>query len=146
MTYRSSAWIIVLAGWLLQSCEQQSPVPAVQLTLSESCDVQIGCRATSEFLAATVTFVREPRALQPFPVKVLLEAGDQPDSVTVTFSMQGMEMGHNRYRLRGGSAGVWNAIVTLPICSAGRADWIADFDLQATGRHYRLQVPFVLEE
>jgi len=146
MTYRPPAWIICLAGWLLQSCEptQQPQVSAVQLILSESCDVRLGCRAANEFLAATVTFTSDARALQPFPVTVLPEAGDQLESVTVTFSMQGMDMGRNRYRLSSGSMGVWNGIVTLPVCSAGRADWIADFDLLAAGRHYRMQVPFVL--
>jgi hypothetical protein len=118
----------------------------VQLALSEPCDVQLGCRAASESLVATVIFGAKPRALQPFPVKVLLEAGDQLESVTLAFSMQGMDMGRNRYSLSGDSTSAWNAMVTLPICTNRRTDWIADFDLLAAGRHYRLQVPFVLEE
>ena len=148
MTYRfPAAWIACLVGLLLLlSCEQfqQPPVAAVQLALSEPCDVQLGCRAAGESLTATVIFTGDVRALQPFPVKVLLEAGGQLESVTVAFSMQGMDMGRNRYSLSGDSMGVWNAMVTLPICATRRTDWLADFDLLAAGRHYRLQVPFVL--
>ena len=150
MTYRPPAsWIVCLAGLLLLlSCEQtrQPPVAAVQLALSEPCDVQLGCRAASESLTVTVIFAGDVRALQPFPVKVLLEAGGQLESVTVAFSMQGMNMGRNRYSLSGDSMGAWNAMVTLPICTTRRTDWIADFDLLAAGRHYRIQVPFVLDK
>jgi len=142
-----SACLACLAGMLvLLSCEQapEPRGPAVQLALSEPCDVQLGCRAGNESLAATVIFGTNPRALQPFPVKVLLESGDQVESVTLAFTMQGMDMGWNRYSLGGDSMGAWNAIVTLPICSTRRTDWIADFDVLVAGRHYRLQVPFVL--
>jgi len=118
----------------------------VQLALSEPCDVQLGCRAASESLTVTVIFAGDVRALQPFPVKVLLEAGGQLESVTVAFSMQGMDMGRNRYSLSSDSMGAWNAMVTLPICTTRRTDWIADFDLLAAGRHYRIQVPFVLDK
>ena len=106
--------------------------------------MQLGCRATNESLAATVIFGTDVRGLQPFPVKVLFEAGGQVESVTVAFSMQGMDMGWNRYSLSDDSMSAWKAVVTLPICSTGRTDWIAEFDLLAAGRHYRLQVPFVL--
>ena len=140
------AWVVCLAGLLLLSCEQtqQPPLPAVQLALSEPCDVQLGCRAAGESLVATVIFGANPRALQPFPVKVLLDTADQIESVTLAFSMQGMDMGRNRYSLSVDSTSTWKAMVTLPICTARRTDWIADFDLLAAGRHYRLQVPFVL--
>jgi hypothetical protein len=140
------AWIACVAGLLLLSCEQapESRIPAVQLALSEPCDVQLGCRAGNESLVATVIFGAHPRALQPFPVKILLESGDQVESVTLAFSMQGMDMGWNRYSLAGDSMGAWNAIVTLPICSTRRIDWIADFEVLVAGRHYRLQVPFAL--
>lgn len=141
------AWLVCAAGlYALLSCEQapQTRVPAVQLALSEPCDVQLGCRATNESLTATVIFGTDVHGLQPFPLKVLFETGNQVESVTVAFSMQGMDMGLNRYSLSGDSMSAWNAIVTLPICSTGRTDWIAEFDLLAAGRHYRLQVPFVL--
>ena len=149
MMVRSPAfWVVCLAGLLLLSCEQtpQPPTPVIQLALSEPCDVQLGCRAVSESLVATVIFAIDPRALQPFPVKVLLDTADRVESVTLAFSMQGMDMGRNRYSLSGDSMGVWNAMVTLPICTTRRTDWIADFDLLAAGRHYRFQVPFVLGE
>jgi len=121
-------------------------MPVVQLELSEPCDVQVGCRASNEVLAATVIFATGMRALQPFPLKLLIDTGNRVDAASVTFTMQGMDMGGNRYSLGGDSAGVWKATVTLPVCSTRRTDWIADFDLLADGLHYRVQVPFVLEK
>lgn len=139
--------IACLAGLpVLLSCEQapEPRVPVRQLALSESCEVELGCRAYHESLAVRVVFGAEARALQPFPVKLLLETGDQVESVTVAFSMQNMDMGWNRYSLHGDSISAWNAIITLPVCASGRTDWVADFDLLTTDGHYRLQVPFVL--
>jgi len=140
--------VYLAALFLLLSCEQSphTGVPAVQLELSEPCDVQLGCRASNEVLAATLIFATDRRALQPFSLKLLIEAGNQVESVSVAFAMQGMDMGWNRYSLSADSAGAWNATVTLPICTTGRADWIADFDLLTAGRHYRVEVPFVLDK
>lgn len=130
----------------LVSCEQPSEtdLPLSRLALSQPCDVQQGCQAADEALAVTVTFAAEPRALQPFPVRVQLEGHAQADAVTVAFSMQGMDMGVNRYRLIAGAGGVWTAEVTLPVCASGRSDWVADFELGVDNRRLQLQVPFVL--
>ena len=138
--------IACIAGVLLLSCEQaQEPqISVVQLVLSTPCDVQRGCRAVGESITATVVLPDDVRGLQPFPVKVLLETTDKIESVTVAFSMQGMDMGWNRYSLSEDGLSAWHASVTLPICSSGRMDWTADFELLAAGRRYRFRVPFVL--
>ncbi|MFQ5643567.1 MAG: hypothetical protein ACE5FQ_07690 [Thiogranum sp.] len=139
--------VVCLAGLLLSCGQAQEPqAPAAQLVLSTPCDVQRGCRAVGASIAATVIFGSDVRGLQPFPVKVLLDTVDRVESVTVAFSMQGMDMGWNRYSLGGDSMSAWNAAVTLPICSTGRTDWVADFDVLAAAEHYRFQVPFVLGE
>jgi len=146
MSYRHLV-VACLAGCLL-SCEQpqQSQLPVVQLSLTEPCDIQRGCRLVGKSITATVIFATDVRGLQPFPVKVLLDTTDEVESMTVAFSMQGMDMGWNRYSLSGDAMSAWNASVTLPVCSSGRMDWVADFDLLAAGRDYRFQVPFVLDK
>jgi len=144
MRIRSLA-VVCLAGLLL-SCDQ-SPAPEISaqpLRLSTPCKAQHGCRAVGESISATVVFGRQVRGLQPFPVQVMVDTADQVESVSVAFSMQGMDMGQNRYRLNGAPMSAWTANVTLPICSSGRSDWVADFDLLVAGRHYRFQVPFVV--
>jgi hypothetical protein len=97
-------------------------------------------------VAVRVVFGAEPRALQPFPIQVQLEGHQRADSVTAAFSMQGMDMGPNRYRLSADASGGWNADITLPICTSGRTDWVADFELVVTDRRLQIQVPFVLQE
>ena len=126
-----------------KASEPELPVSS-QLSIAPGCDLQLGCRAANEKLALTLTFGTAPRALQPFPVSLRVDDGQSLDSVTVEFAMQGMDMGLNRYRLSGDSMSSWNASITLPICTSGRSDWVADFELTAGGERFHLQVPFTL--
>ena len=130
---------------LLVSCDQPSET-GLPLTLVQPCDAQQGCRAADDSLVVTVSFGTEPRALQPFPVRLQLESESQADAVTVAFSMRGMDMGLNRYRLIADASGVWAADITLPVCTSGRSDWLADFELVVADRRFQLQVPFMLEK
>ncbi len=131
----------------LAGCDKVSepdlPV-ASRLDIAPSCDLQRGCRAANEQLAVTVTFGTAPRALQPFPLSLRVDDGQALESATVEFAMLGMDMGQNRYRLRGDSMSSWTASITLPICTPGRSDWVADFEMTADGKLFRLQVPFSL--
>ncbi|MEA2080214.1 MAG: hypothetical protein U9P00_10230, partial [Pseudomonadota bacterium] len=92
---------------LLVSCDKSSEpsLPLSRLTPSLPCDVRQGCQAADESLAVTVTFGAAPHALQPFPIHVQLERHRRADAVTVAFSMQGMDMGWNRYRLSADASG-----------------------------------------
>jgi len=130
------------------SCDKdaESRLQVSRLTPSQPCDVRQGCRATDESVAVTVTFGAEPRALQPFPIHIQLDGHQQADSVTVAFSMQDMDMGSNRYRLIAEASAGWNADITLPICTSGRTDWVADFELVLADRRLQIQVPFVLQK
>jgi hypothetical protein len=83
-------------------------------------------------------------ALKPFNVS--LSSNAELDSVTVSLEMQGMDMGQNRYRMLKRADGSWQADITLPVCTSGRSDWVAGFEVQASGRGYRLNVPFTLGE
>ena len=85
----------VCAVCLFVSCDKapEPRLPVSRLTLSQPCDVRQGCRAADESVAVTVTFDAEPRALQPFPIRIQLDGRQRADAVTVAFSMQGMDMG-----------------------------------------------------
>ena len=50
--------------------------------------------------------------------------------------MIGMDMGFNRYDLKRGPNDDWTARVTLPVCTASRADWIMELNLD--GQFYSL--------
>ena len=140
--------LLVCVLCLSVSCDKnpEPRLPVSRLMLSQPCDVLQGCRAADASVAVTVTFGAEPRALQPFPIRIQLEGHQQADSVTVAFSMQGMDMGANRYRLIADAPGGWNADIILPICTSGRSDWVADFELVVTDQRLQIQVPFALEK
>jgi hypothetical protein len=139
-------WACVLC--LLVSCEQSadSGLAVSRLTLSQPCDIRQGCRAENESLTAIVTFEDEPRALQAFPIRIQLRGERRVDAVTAAFSMQGMNMGPNRYRFIADSSDGWRADITLPICASGRTDWLAQFELAVAGQRVQFEVPFVLHK
>jgi len=142
------ALALVCALFLFVSCDKAAEplLPQSRLTLSQPCDLRQGCRAADGSVTVRVVFGAEPRALQPFPIHIQFEGHQRADSVTVAFSMQGMDMGLNRYRLSADASGGWNADITLPICMSGRTDWLADFELVVADRRLQMQVPFVLEK
>lgn len=143
-------FVTVLVGGtlLLGGCaDSEAPaLPLASLSVPADCEVQQRCLAGDEALSVEVRFGKQPRALQPFPVNVKLTGTEAAEAVYVVFSMPGMDMGLNRYQLRGDSISAWNADITLPICLAGRSDWIASFELLFPARRVLLDVPFVLEK
>jgi hypothetical protein len=140
--------LLVCVLGLVAACDKtpESHLPVSQFTLSQPCDLRQGCRAADASMAVTVTFGAQARALQPFPVHLQLEGDRQADSVSVAFSMQGMDMGSNRYHLLADGGGGWNGDITLPICTSGRTDWVAEFSVVVADRRMQFQLPFVLQK
>lgn len=101
-------------------------------------DLTVGCAHGSG--ADVVVFGSDvrPNPMQPF--KLWLRA---PGARTVeaSFTMEGMDMGFNLYRLRVDDQGVFRADITLPVCVTGRRDWIMNLRIDDT----RLAVPFVTD-
>lgn len=86
-------------------------------------DVVAGCRIAGT--AVHVAFDRVPQAMQPFQLRV---DWPQARSVHASFSMQGMQMGMNRYRLLADGPGHWRAEIMLPACVQGRSDWVVELE------------------
>lgn len=131
---------------LLSACsDQPEPVkPVTPLSLKADCKVLEGCRVNDSGVSMEILFETRPRALQPFPVRVKIEAVGLLEQVTVGFTMRGMDMGQNRYALQQGADDEWTGSITLPVCVSGRSDWVAGFELQTADKNYRVDVPFVL--
>ncbi|CUA81565.1 MULTISPECIES: hypothetical protein [Gulbenkiania] len=113
-------------GLIVHYLRQASRVPVQTVACN---DLGRGCRLPG---GGSVHFVTPPANGRPFEI-VLTGAGGQAPSAE--FSMQGMDMGFNRYRFVADGK-VWRARVTLPVCSTGRADWL--MTLEVDGRHYQL--------
>ena len=85
-----------------------------------------------------VRFSDTPSALKPFLLTVKA-VGVQ--NVSASFSMASMEMGLNRYTLTPIAEGVWQGKVILPVCIAGRRDWMLVLTLDKT----TIQIPFATQ-
>lgn len=140
--------VCALAALLATGCGNPPPpeLPVSVLSVPAECDPEQGCPGSAAGLSLQVRFETPAQALQPFPVSARIVSDEPVETVMVTFSMRGMDMGLNRYRLESDAQGVWQGRVTLPICVSGRSDWIAAFELTTATRRYRAQVPFVLRK
>jgi hypothetical protein len=139
-----SIFLCLLAG---PGCDnsQEDDRRTTSIAVVGACDVQRGCQAGDAEFSAQVRFDALPRALKAFPVSVRTAGKRSVESVMVTFFMEGMDMGLNRYRMLGDAVNGWHADVALPICVSGRSDWIAEFEFVIPDRRILLRVPFALE-
>ncbi|MGD8843523.1 MAG: hypothetical protein PVJ83_08620 [Gammaproteobacteria bacterium] len=146
MSWPGTGLCFVLSSLLLVGCDGSPPTdrPLTVLSVAADCDMLRGCEAGDSDLAVLLSFDAPPRALKPFPIHLRQIRGQSAESASVSFAMEGMDMGLNRYRMVGDAAGGWQANVTLPVCVSGRSDWIATFELATTARRVRIPAAFVL--
>jgi len=134
--------LLILGCLALVACTDPEDRSLQTLALDAGCDVRAACVGRAGDLRVSVRMAPHRSALKPF--NVTLSSDARFESVIVSLEMQGMDMGQNRYRLLKADDGRWQADITLPVCTSGRSDWVAVFELQAAGRRYRLDVPFSL--
>lgn len=123
--------IAALAALAMWGALQQSRPPTAQALVCP--DPPAGCAFLHQGQPAHLQFSVQPEALKPF---VLSLTSPGLHKASVSLRMAGMDMGFNRYPLRPETGGRQIAEITLPVCTASRADWIAELDLD--GRLYRL--------
>jgi hypothetical protein len=113
-----------LAGqWLIQP--ENQTFSEMRSMRFEPCDPVVGpCSGFIAELPVTLSFAERPSALRPF--KVLLETNLPISSVELDFTMQGMDMGINRFGMQQQSDGRWQGEMILPVCSLGRNDWTVE--------------------
>ena len=79
---------------------------------------------------------RPLRAMADLAVAVTLRragAAEEPDGVSVSFAMPGMQMGENRIRLTRRGAGRFEGKAVLVRCPSGRRDWVAAVSVGRAG-------------
>ncbi|MCW8933351.1 MAG: hypothetical protein OQK98_01375 [Gammaproteobacteria bacterium] len=110
----------ILGKWL---GSQKIDEPVKQTFNVSLCDPT---KNVCEFEFKKAIFVLEfkgtPSGLVPFEVSVKSKTS-QPDSIELSFEMDGMDMGYNVYNLKKFNSD-WIAEVILPVCSLGRNDWL----------------------
>jgi hypothetical protein len=111
-------------------CGKKEGVPAAHCSsLISGCTVPVGDKS------ALVRFSHPPAVLKPFGVEVMSRGARR---IEVSFTMAGMEMGSNIYRLEADSQGVWRSQVVLPACVTGRSDWVMTLAVDGA----QVKVPF----
>ncbi len=146
------AAVLVAAGlvgvWILRSGLDQPVRNVVTLQVEADCDsAQRACRARGDELELELRLGPPVRTMESFEISLRRLRGSlgTDAQVTVQFQMRDMEMGLNRYRLVMDAEGIWRGQAMLPVCSAGRSDWIAQVDISATGQRWRADLPFTAE-
>lgn len=106
------------------------PAPVVQCP-----DPVRGCVLALDGKQVEIGFSSPPIVLKPFELKVIAPDADQ---VSADFTMQGMDMGSNRYVLQRNADGAWQGRVVLPVCVSGTSNWMLTLELDGKRR----QIPF----
>ncbi len=125
--------VIFLSYVIGQKLSKEDAVVKQETVFNSSCDPtkQI-CTFKNKNSLYSVEFTEPPSALSPFTVKIKLESL-QPQSVELTFEMEGMDMGFNTYGLVKNKK-IWSAEVILPVCSLARNDWFLNVRMEFENR------------
>lgn len=107
--------LLLAGGWWLQR-----PKSSSQVSVRVPCDVRQVCTAPISHRSVQIRFDPPPRKLQPFDLTV--HSAHPPRFVS--FAMQSMDMGFNRFVLQPVAGEVWRGRMALPACVAGRSDWL----------------------
>ena len=88
-----------------------------------------------------LSFSITPRPIAPArPLAVEVRAGEGVTAVAVEFSGAQMDMGSNRVELQRVEGGRFRGETSLPVCTSGRMEWQAVFQIEQGGRV--LAIPF----
>lgn len=114
--------------WLSQhDVEQVSVRPLINIS---SCDpAKQVCKFDNKELSYDLQFKGGPSGLVPFVVLINMYDNTQPDSIELSFDMDGMDMGYNLHNLVK-NKNIWQAKVILPVCSLGRNDWLLNVKMK----------------
>lgn len=114
-------WIV--SAVLLVGCSAEQPGMDHLGSAAGCTPVGQACSVTRDGRSIGLQLPSDIQPLSRFPMTVYLE-GIRARVVTVEFTMQGMDMGVNRFGLREGQD-AWTGEAILPVCTTGRVDWVA---------------------
>lgn len=137
---RKLAWPVL--GFVLLGCAPEQESVESLGTGGECKPLGTECRAARDKRLIGLRLPPEIQPLTRFPITVRLE-GIDAHAVTVQFEMKSMDMGVNRFTLHSRD-GAWTGEAILPVCTSGRADWIATVRA-ATGAGSAIEARFDFE-
>ena len=120
---------IGVAGYFVAQKKPDLPIISCP-DLSKGCSLDVGLSISTD---------HPPQIMLPF--KLLINASEMTPAAA-SFSMQGMDMGLNRYRLIKQENDSWTADVTLPVCIQGRSFWLLELEVEMHSKQQRYYVAF----
>ena len=141
--------IVVIIFINLKSPLQLSSREVIKLT-DKDCNINSQpCYIETSALNVFIDFDKNIFYLKPFGVSITTEIANV-ESIRLNFKMKGMSMGLSHFILKKEKSEnnklKWNAIVLLPICVTGRADWLVDIELSTKNKNYILTLPILVEK
>lgn len=116
-----------------------------EISSTSTCDpTKEYCEIEYKKILFILGFKGTPSGLVPFEVSVKSDT-IQPESIELSFDMQGMDMGYNVYNLKRNETD-WSAKVILPVCSLARNDWLMNVKLVFKGESLLTQFRFTQTE
>lgn len=122
---------LILAKWLISSTDSPQNQHTV---LIHDCTIQAGCTLPD---GSHIRFHSFQGVSHPFDITVS-HTPEQTKHIFISFSMQGMDMGFNRYALQPKQNRWLAQQVRIPFCSQNRHDYLAEVQIQDT----TYQIPF----
>ena len=118
-----------VAGYFVAQKKPDLPIISCP-DLSKVCSLDVGLSISTD---------HPPQIMRPF--KLLINASEMTPAAA-SFTMQGMDMGLNRYRLIKQENGSWTADVTLPVCIQGRSSWLLELVMEMHSKQQLYHVAF----
>jgi len=131
--------------------------PITIITL-ENCEIQKEiCRFNVQGISLEISMDQDIYYLKPFNVSLKRVLTSKPEnnssdieSVFIDFKMKNMNMGINRFQLKKVKSKsddiAWEGVALLPVCVAGRADWVSELDILTIDSHYRFIFPIIVKQ
>lgn len=88
------------------------------------------CKLQYRSIEAVVHIEDSISALKPFKVQIT-DMNGSIKNASVRFSMKKMDMGYNSFNFSQLVNGEWLANAVLPVCTAGRSDWLMELVLES---------------
>ena len=114
------------------SYSEDTPKPTTKITpclySGEWCKSENTQHKTAILLPEKITY------LKPFVVQVRIPTKDNIQQMQLQFSMRGMQMIGNRFKLtrlkENSNNDIWQAEVVIPRCMSGRKDWLVELGVK----------------
>lgn len=125
--------VILIVNYFLRQDVDNSNTPIEYSTCrlgGESCEIVIAGHRLELLIEGEV------KALKPFIVRIF-DKDNAIGQAKVRFLMKTMDMGINQYAFKKVDDS-WQVNVVIPICTTGRRDWVAEFDIDFNGESIKL--------